>query len=215
MLKRKVLWSILTVMVIIIVILNSPLLVSYRVYSFDNSSTNRTKTRCQSIDSIIILNNLMASLMRIYLPFVIMIVLNLLAIRALRRSRQRLDKYKINGLTKHGSNNSLPTGASKMSSIEYRFTVSNLAIDFIFLIFYLPLAVFIMFNIVTAINNTTETSATFNLFANLAQMFAFTFHLVDIIIFLAFNPKIRNDLFIAFGLKWFSIQNQSNNPAKS
>lgn len=228
MLKKKVLCSILAVMTLVILVLNAPYLASYPDYTtitvvVDNrtnqTSTTTTKT-CRSISSVVILNNIIAMLMRVYLPFVTMTVLNLLAIRSLRRSRQRLDKYKN---SKQPSSLSISTTASslsssKMSSIEYRFTVSNLAIDFIFLTFYLPIAVFYALNIVSIFNPSFVASAEYNLFANMAQMFAFTFHLIDIIIFLAFNPKIRDDLFNAIGSKLFgqkrisaNVHNNNNN----
>lgn len=225
MLKKKVLCSILTVMTLVILVLNAPYLVSYPDYTTttvvvvdtrtnQTSSTTTTSTKtCRSISSVVILNNIIAMIMRVYLPFVTMTVLNLLAIRSLRRSRQRLDKYKN---SKQPSSLSISTTASassssKMSSIEYRFTVSNLAIDFIFLIFYLPIAIFYALNIVSIFDPSFVTTAEYNLFANMAQMFAFTFHLIDIIIFLAFNPKIRDDLFNAIGSKLFGQKRISAN----
>lgn len=208
MLKRKFLCSILIVMALVIMALNSTYFISYPVYSpivtINNSSTNLTQKTCNFINSIVILNNFIALFMRVYLPFLIMIVLNLLSIRNLKQSRLRSNKFshqmasgKSQTINSNCKNNKKRV---KMSSIEYRFTVSNLALDFIFLGFYLPIVVFYTLVIVDTFANIFQNdiskTAGFNFFSNLAQMCAFTFHLVDIVIFLALNPKIRDEFFL-------------------
>ena len=208
MLKKKVIFSIILGTAVFICILNVPYFISQRLttVSFINSTngTNQTQVTVSCITSsyVTLINNIIALLMRIYIPFILMIVFNLISIRDLKKSRKRVDKHK-----SHSSLVGNKNEQRKMPSIIYKFTVSNLAMDFIFLFFYLPLTVSYTLNIVSyfvPIFGTDDVAtADFTMFLDMSQLFAFFYHMIDIFIFLAFNRLFRDDLLLLLGLRCF------------
>jgi hypothetical protein len=207
MLKKKFLFSIIFAMAAIICLLNVPYFISQRDINFINS-TNVTQTivSCIPPSYVTLINNIIALLMRIYIPFFLMIFFNLLAIKDLRKSRLRLRGYSSSNIASSTHQMTPAKKDQRMSPIEYRFTVSNLAMDFIFLFFYLPLVVYYTLNIVSyfvpVFGNDDVSVAKFNMFSDMAQLFAFTYHIIDIVIFLAFNHTFRDDLFILLRLNF-------------
>lgn len=192
-------------MTLVILALNTPYFVSWpsteTVYNYA-LNRNQTVVYCNRLFSVNILLNVLALLTRIYVPFAMMIVLNVFSISKLRKSRHRVQQPK------DGTKNSV----SHVSPLEYRFTVNSLTMDFIFLGFYLPLMAYYTLNIASVVFDLFDTYMTlsiFDFFANMAQLFAFTFHVIDIFIFLAFNRNFRKHLFKLLKFDW--LFNKNNN----
>lgn len=203
--KRKILWSVMLAMAIVIVCLNCPLLIQNQLVStlnptYSNNSMNISKEviTCEKSGVLIIVSNFFVTLMRVYLPFVIILTFNLLGIKNLKKAKINLNKYNMTQDHERHDETAKKKNSYKMSPIEYRFTVSNLANDFIFLTFFMPVNVYVTLETIDSIKPIFKTPiqiANFSLYTNLSQLTAFSYYMIDIVIFLALNRVFRDDLF--------------------
>lgn len=136
----------------------------------------------------------MVILMRIYIPFTIMITLNLIVISRLRKS-------------KHTVNVSRSTnGPGQGSDKQFRFQVSMVIVDFTFLIFYTPRGISLTMGMVDLLNGTFSADPLTNVivnqvFLNLTQLLGIAYSAFMNIFFVMFNRIYRKELIKLFCLK--------------
>lgn len=136
-----------------------------------------------------VVNNLLSILFRIYIPFTLMITLNLIVISRLTKSKQSVHSVAPN-------NNNV--AAKKMSKKEFRFKITMIIIDFTFLAFYTPMAINLTFGIVYMNNgsiggNPYSDFVISRLFSIIAQLIAVSYSSLIFFIFLIFNRIFRQE----------------------
>lgn len=177
----------------LILITNMTNLMTYPVIS----STNMTS--CYTASNVSLANDLIACLMRIFIPFGTMLTLNLIVIQRLRRSKAKVGvTIAMISIGPKPQNSS----GSQLTSRELRFTVSTLTIDFVFLFFYLPLGIayaIVIYNLFDdSIKSNMIDNAIFNIFSSISQLLAMSHTSVTIFIFVIFNRYFRAELIRIF-----------------
>ena len=145
-----------------------------------------------------IATNLIAILVRIYIPFILMATFDAFVILRLRQSKIKVSPSfsKDPDLQRRHQN--------QISHRDYRFTVSTIIIDLTFFIFYTPLAGFFGINIAGLFNNSLwspNTSAYINFFSNLSQLLSFGHTIALVFLSTFFNRYFREELVYLCTLK--------------
>ena len=159
------------------------------------SSSSTTATSCGMTTEVSIATNLIANLMRVFIPFGLMLTLNLIVIYCLKQSKVKVGVSNIMQIASQLQNKQ---SERQLTNKEFRFMISTLIIDFVFLIFYLPVGV--SFAIVTynqfstSITGDSYSNAVFTFFNNMTQLFAMAHTSVLIFIFIIFNRYFRLEL---------------------
>ena len=156
-------------------------------------------TSCFVASDVTLATNLLANLMRVFIPYALMLTMNLLVIFRLKNSKVRAGAANA---TLQATGNS--RASRQLSNKEFKFTVSTLIIDFVFLFFYLPIGiVFIIatYNLFgTSITSDPVSNAIYNFISNITQMLALSHTSALFAIFVIFNQYFRNELIILFRL---------------
>lgn len=156
-------------------------------------------TSCFVAIDVTLATNLLANLMRVFIPYGLMLTMNLLVIWRLKSSKVRAG---LANATLQVTGNSRTS--RQLSNKELKFTVSTLIIDFVFLFFYLPIGiVFIIgtYNLFgTSITSDPVSNAIYNFISNITQMLALSHTSALFVIFVIFNQYFRNELIILFRL---------------
>lgn len=175
---------------IVIAVTNVENLITYPVTTVTiNSRTNVTtsRTTCFMTTTVSLLCDSIALLMRIYLPFIIMLVFNVSIINKLIISKKNLSKHSNQG------------GESKLNPVQLKFTIATIIMDFIFWAFYALISISLTLNMINTIFGIFSDSvavANNSLFANIAQLVAISYHSVMFFIYMAFNKYFRTEFFI-------------------
>lgn len=165
------------------------------------SINNVTTTSCFTSLPVQISTTLIAILMRIYIPFLLMIGFNLIVIIRLRNSKRRVG---ING--RKNAQQQLPSTqpANQLSRKEYKFVVTTIIIDAMFFVLHTPLAAFFVITIYNQFNDSITSvpvvSAWVNLFSNVSQLIAVGYPELMIFIFVTLNRYFREELLVIFRL---------------
>ena len=151
--------------------------------------------------------NVIAILMRVLIPFILTFSLNMATIARLQKSRN-----SVRSLGAVKIINGKQTG--QISNKEYRFKIATIAIDFTFLVFYIPVAVNLALNIVDlndSISNDIYLNAVLNnLFSTISVLLAFSYSVALIFMFFIFNRYFREEVFLLVGLRRFVSQTESS-----
>ena len=172
----------------LILITNIPNLVNYPV---TNPVTNISA--CYTSSTMTITNYIIACFMRAFIPFTVMLILNLIVIWNLKNSKIRVGVSNVVQIASQSGQQS-----RQFSNKEFRFMVSTLIIDFIFLFFYLPLginygiATYNLFS--TSLTSDPVWNAAFTLFSTLSQLLALSHTSFLIFVFIIFNRNFRNEI---------------------
>ena len=173
----------------LILIVNMTNLMTYPVTSSSN------KTSCSMSNDISIATNLIANVMRVFIPFGLMLTLNILIIYRLKQSKI---KVGVSNVMQIASQQQSKQTERQLTNKEFRFMVSTLIIDFVFLFFYLPMGVsyiiatYNQFN--TSITGDSYSNAVYNLFNNISQLIAMAHTSVLFFVFVIFNRYFRLEL---------------------
>jgi hypothetical protein len=139
----KFLFIQLVTIFVIILITNSTNLISSQV-----------GTRCRMDDTVSLVTNLIAILMRVYLPFFFMTAINLAIIRKLAATRSKVSRQNHAKTTMIVTNQTLGSvqdqgaGAFTQSARQRKMTQATMIMDLIFLIFLTPIGVNLTLNII-------------------------------------------------------------------
>lgn len=191
-----------------ILIINVTNLITYSVTDANNI------TSCFISNGISIATSINTNLTRVFIPFVFMLTLNLLVIWRLKSSKIRVGVVNVLQIAAASQQNG--QFHKQMTNREFRFTISTLLIDFVFLFCYFPLEVNIciqLYNLFDdSITGSPIASAVLNVFTSVAQVTALGHTAVLFFVFVIFNRNFRNELIMLFRLyKIFpALQPQDN-----
>lgn len=191
-----------------ILIINVTNLITYSVTDANNI------TSCFISNGISIATSINTNLTRVFIPFVFMLTLNLLVIWRLKSSKIRVGVVNVLQIAAASQQNG--QFHKQMTNREFRFTISTLLIDFVFLFCYFPLEVNIciqLYNLFDdSITGSPIASAVLNVFTSVAQVMALGHTAVLFFVFVIFNRNFRNELIMLFRLyKIFpALQPQDN-----
>lgn len=153
---------------------------------------SKNVTVCSQGNDAFIASTLLSTLMRVVIPFIFMLALNLLVIRELKKSKVRV------GVAQIASQN------NQLSNREFRFMVCTIIIDFVFLIFYLPITIalsILVYNLFsTSLTSNPVANAIYNLFLSIAQMLALGHSSALFFVFLIVNRTFRAELIVLMRL---------------
>ena len=165
------------------------------------SSSSTTATSCGMTTEVSIATNLIANLMRIFIPFALMLTLNLIVIYRLKQSKI---KVGVSNIMQIASQLQDKQPDRQLTNKEFRFTVSTLIIDFVFLVFYLPVGInFIVLTynqFSTSITGDSYSNAVYSLFSNITQLIAMAHTSVLFLIFIIFNRYFRLEFILLLRL---------------
>lgn len=178
-----------------ILIINVTNLITYSVTDANNI------TSCFISNSISIATSINTNLTRVFFPFALMLTLNLLVIWRLKSSKIRVGVVNVLQIAASQQNGQYQ---KQMTNREFRFTISTLLIDFVFLFCYFPLEVNIgiqLYNLFDdSITGSPIASAVLNVFTSVAQVMALGHTAVLFFVFVIFNRNFRNELVMLFRL---------------
>ena len=185
--KKWVLYSIIFGMLVFIICVNSPNYIRCSTYSNEGFTANE-----MICTDVIVLTGIVKILMQFAVPYLLMVILDLLVIIRLRKSKS--------GLTERQS-------TSNCKSL--RFSRKTILIDFIYLVFNLPPTIFYAFYVILLINSRGHF---FQIYINIVAMFILIFPYIylslQFLVFITFNRIFRYE-FIAIAIKCFkTIKNK-------
>ena len=188
---KIVLYGIMASLLVLILISQIPTLITYPVIDSNNS------TSCFMEAGVKMASTLCLNLMRIFIPFGIMLTLNLIVIWRLKQSKRRVNAASIQSGSSQQTNRQLVNKKS-------RFSVSTLIIDFIFLFFYLPMGVSYAIQIYnlysTSLTSDRVVNASYQLFTNICLMLSLAHTSSLFFVFVIFNRFFRAELIVLFRL---------------
>ena len=175
--KKWVLCSIILGLFILIIFFDLPSIIE----SYKKINPEYQLTKLSSFLNLV--TETIMSLMGVQIPFLIMVILDILVVFRLKRSRMQT----------HGSN-SRQTGQSSRS---YRFTINTILIDLIYFIFNFP---FTICNIIFLIDRLNKILSVYNQkivrFVNdIVSLFPFIYSCFLFFTFLIFNRNFRSEFF--------------------
>lgn len=187
-LKMILKWVLCLIMIGIlglIVITNSPILITYSVIICETCKPV-ISIPCQQTKQMLIANRIINILMRFYIPYTITICLNINSIVRLKKSKSRVI----------GTSTQQP--GSSNNNRQSKFATSTLIIDLIHLVFNFPETVFQIYGFANMImNNTTSLDDIVVFYYNLFSHLSFGYSVVFLAIFLVFNRIFRKE-FLTF-----------------
>ena len=186
-------------LLVLILISQIPTLLTYPVTNANNITSCFTSTQAKTASTLCL------NLMRIFIPFGIMLTLNLIVIWRLKQSKRRVN---VTNVIQTGSSQQTNRAIGKK---QIRFAVSTLIIDFVFLFFYLPMGVSYAIQIYnlysTSLTSDPVVSASYQLFTNTCLMLSLAHTSALFFVFVIFNRYYRVELIVLFRLnKLFSSQ---------
>ena len=129
---------------------------------------------------------------KFFIPYVIMVTLNIKVILRLRQSKRR------SGL----NNSARQTMSNSATDKGTRFTITTLIIDLIFLIFNLPEALLLTYDVIMTyiLYRNNNQGWIFYTCENFAILLSLSYSTALVFMFLIFNRIFRKELFIFFRL---------------
>lgn len=163
--------------------------------------SNVTYVYCSTAKEVTVASNILTVLFRAYIPFSIMLVLDIIVFKRLRKSKRRV------GVTQMGQQKQ----PGQISNKEYNFIVSTIIIDLTFVLFYTPAAAYLLITVAdTFVDWDRLTSAAIYLFSGCALLLAFLYSNVSFFIFFIINRYFRNEVFTILRInKLFPDLNQT------
>jgi hypothetical protein len=203
-LKRKKTISLaIAVMFFSIIAINSPNLLFYLDISNNTNGTHIPMSvlgTCRGYPAIQVLTDLVSTVMRTWLPILLMIVLDILIIRKLNVNKMKLG-----------------VNQSSRKKKENHYTKNVILFNFLFFIFNSPIAVgFFVESMRTYTNLITMNAlggAIFDLYFQIAGNFSFAYQSVSFFINFISNRLYRNEIIALFKFHSIRVQEESTNSA--
>lgn len=175
-------------LLVLVLISQIPTLITYPVIDSNNNTSCFMEARVKMASTLCL------NLMRIFIPFGIMLTLNLIVIWRLKQSKRRVNAASIQSGSSQQTNRQLVN--------KSRFSVSTLIIDFIFLFFYLPMGVSYAIQIYnlysTSLTSDPVVNASYQLFTNICLMLSLAHTSALFFVFVIFNRFFRAELIVFF-----------------
>ena len=161
---------------------NMPNLLSYTI----NNNIIINYNPCVQTNEARAAANIISILLRAYIPFTLMLVFDIIVFKRLRQSKRRVGVILMGQQTQPGH----------ISNKEYRFILSTIFIDLTFVVFYIPVSIYVTATVVNLyVRWDSVVTAGFNLFYNSAILFAYLYSALMFFIFLIFNRFFRHEVF--------------------
>jgi hypothetical protein len=162
---------------------------SWNFLSYPNSNGG-----CSTVPIINQLSSIISALMRVYVPFLIMIALNWLVILNLKKSKKTANLSQFV--------NREQVKAAKAKNKKDKFTINSIIMDCIFMSFYVPYAIGVTLQTSGYIgSNHPVNVAVFTIYYTIVNLLAFSYDGWLIVIFCSFNRLFRNEFIKIFRLK--------------
>ena len=189
-------------------------------------SSNKLFVYCNMTIESSVASILSLVIIRTYLPFILMLTLNIIVFIRLRRSKLRVTSHNTSSHSNQ-ANTSVTTHLSHTRLIPHltnkqtKFIVSTLFIDLTFVVFYTPLTAYFSISISSIINMNANwdplNTAYIELFSNITQLFAYAYSVSLFFIFVLLNRYFRQEFIDFFRfqriLSIFSNNNSNRNYA--
>ena len=167
-----------------VLILNSMLFIEHSKTEIQNNRTVYISNK-----KVTLVKNILNPLVKFYIPYFIMVGLNIKVVLRLRESK----KQASSGIRRRGTLTNLS-----------KFTVSTILIDLIYLIFKAPLTFFQIYsNVYRAVTGHFVTES-FDLIWNVFLEFPITYSALLVFIFILFNRLFRNEILSFFRFNRFT-----------
>ena len=152
---------------------------------------------CITTNDIETARNIQTILFRVYIPFALMLVMDVIVFKRLRHSKRRVAVM--------GQQN-------QISNREYNFMISTIYIDLSFVVFYTPAAVHLSITIVDLfVDWDTLMGTVINILYNCSILTAFLYSVQTFFMFFILNRYFRNEVISILRLnKLFSKFNQTS-----
>ena len=192
--KKWILNSIIFGLFIFIVALNSPFFI--RISKTSINSHNQTVTKADIMTfKVLTINYYIDNCIRFYIPFIIMVIVDILVIIRLKKSRTHLNQRKNRNVN-----------VSNTSNRSSRFTRNTIIFDLIYLIFNIPSTSFGTFMIIycTLFYAGIEiglASPYYELLSTFLPLFSFFYLTLIFLLFIAFNRIFRAEFVTLFRLQ--------------
>lgn len=159
-------------------------------------------TFCTMTSQVTVAGNILAILFRAYIPFGLMLALDIIVFKRLRTSKRRVGVIQMGQRKQPG----------EVSNREYNFIISTILIDLTFVLFYTPVSIYISITVVDVyVNWDPLFSKALDVFYSCALLTVYLYSVVLLFIFFILNRYFRNEVFTLLRLnKLFSSLN--NNP---
>ena len=166
--------------------------------------SNSTDIRCTITNEVTVASNILAILFRAYIPFIIMLVLDVIVFKRIRKSKHRVGVIQIGDQIQKKQ-------PGQISNKEYNFIISTIIIDLMFVFFYTPSAAYSSITVADVyINWDPFTSAAISVYNSCALLLAYLYSVVLLFIFFILNRFFRKEIFSFLRLnKIFQSLNQS------
>ena len=182
--KKWVLYLIMAGLLALILSVNATSFIHTTIYYLD--SKNQTHSFPVQQDRLVnVIVRWTRVLMEVHIPYIIMVILDILVIVRLKRS-----KIRISG--------------DRQTNRSSRFTINTILIDLIYLIFHFPFTIFHVYFVVTYFNEIGGNyyAKVLMFVYNIVLVFPFIYSCFVFFVFVVFNRNFRSELFsIGFMLK--------------
>lgn len=161
-----------------------------------------SRGNCITTNDIETARNIQTILFRVYIPFALMLVMDVIVFKRLRESKRRV---AVTTTQMMGQQN-------QISNREYNFMISTIYIDLSFVVFYTPAAVHLSITIVDLFVDWDALMGTvINLLYNCSILTAFLYSVQTFFMFFILNRYFRNEVISILRLnKLFSKFNQTS-----
>ena len=186
--KKWLLYSIIIGMFIFIIGVNSPNYIRCSTYMVGNVTYKANDMMC---DDVVVLTYIVKILMQFVIPYFLMVILDVMVIIRLRKSKNRLASAK----------------RSTRISRSLRFSRNTILIDFIYLFFNFPPVIYNVYSILLFIYpEISFSNSFFNILPMFVDIFPYVYPSILFLVFVTFNRIFRSELFSLFRLdKCFKI----------
>jgi hypothetical protein len=149
-------------------------------------------SHCAISTAASVTTSIMGMIMRVYIPFGIMILLNVIVFKRLRVNNTKV------GVKYQTSVGQLKRKSDELERKEHRFIVSTIFIDLTFFIYYTPIAIFIAISVASMFNSSLLpdplSNTFFNLFIHASHLLVYLYSVSIVFIFTFFNRYFRDEL---------------------
>ena len=181
--KKWVLYSILFGMLILILVVNSPNYIRCSTYMVGNETF---KANDMMPNDVVVLTGIVRSLMQFVIPYLLMIIVDVMVIVRLRRFKTAVGERQ-----------------SNINCRSLRFSRNTILIDFIYLIFNLPPTIINAYAAFLSINPKMNVFYLYFYTASIFEIFPYIYPSILFLVFITFNRIFRSE-FIEIALKCFN-----------
>lgn len=189
---KVVLFSIILATLALIFAINSIYFIENKTETVNNTTKiNMSRSSNCLVLRVELVNRAIDYCIQFFIPYLVMVTLNIMVILRLRQSRKRAG-LNISSRSTNQANNSA-------SNKGTRFTITTILIDVIFLVFNLPQILINLYYLIK-IQNSFITGRIFPFIVDCINLLSFSYSAVLVLMFLIFNRIFRTEFCYLFRL---------------